>query len=510
MNPFHRWLKENWILLGVFFILLIQGSKLGLSDDEAYYWVLAQKPALGYAYHPPAVAWFIAAFQWLLGGWFGTATPGLVRLPAVLTTTIILGMALAWLRKLGLKPERSIRAVWVMLSFFGFFSLAWMIVPDIPLFLGWTILFTATWSLCMDKQSRAVQYVALWFGSMLIVLSKYSGILAVFSASISFLLWAPRDRKFKGTFALVLGLVAAALPIVIWNASHEWGSILYQIRDRHQGASASSFRYLKFWLVEMILAGPLLIFYFLQIVLRTFSIKTWRLALKGPGVGHQHELLIPYVALWTLPAAGVFCVQPLFSDFKLHWAFIVWWPTSIALAWHSQSASWKWIKYQVGYGILMGGVVLISCHIPLGNWLVQYYSKGTFDPRLDVTNDFYGWSHLREYMQSQWGDEIFKLPVVGSRYQTASQAAFSLNQKTEVSLIPRDIKERDEWPNLRVSQSQGPDWPVLNGPVLYVTDNRYQQPPSFPNASCKQMGRFEETRSQLIVKWIDVWRCIPK
>ena len=46
--------------------------------------------------------------------------------------------------------------------------------------------------------------------------------------------------------------------------------------------------------------------------------------------------------------------------------------------------------------------------------------------------------------------------MVGSRYQTASQAAFSMGEKSRVTFLPRDQKEMDEWPDLRVSEGQGP------------------------------------------------------
>jgi multiple sugar transport system permease protein len=35
---------------------------------------------------------------------------------------------------------------------------------------------------------------------------------------------------------LMAGASIAAVPILVWNAQHEWGSLLYQVRDRHGGA----------------------------------------------------------------------------------------------------------------------------------------------------------------------------------------------------------------------------------------------------------------------------------
>jgi len=486
---------------------LIQGSLLGLSDDEAYYWVLAQRPAWGYAYHPPAVAWLIAFFQWLFGKGFGTATAGLVRLPAALGTMLILGMGFHWLKRLGLRSEFSGRALGVMLSFAGFFSLAWMMVPDIPLFLGWMILFNATWSVCFEKK-WGYSSGFLLLGSCLLLLSKYSGILAIFSSWMCIFLWAPSERKVRSIFFLALGCLAAAIPIFSWNATHQWASVLYQLRDRHQGSQVSMLRYGKFWLAEMILAGPILIFYFFNFLGRACSPKVWKVALVR--ATDRGGLVVPYLSVWILPAAGVFCIQPLFSDFKLHWAFIVWLPVFLGLAWESQGKAWKWIKIQVVYGFFLGGVVLLSCHVPLGTLWMNYRWPEHFDPRLDVTNDLYGWNQLGEFMRSQWGDEIFRLPVIGSRYQTAAQASFSLNQRASVTLLPRDIKERDEWPDLGISDSQGPGWPALVKSVLYVSDNRYEGAPGFQNADCSKIGKMEKKRADLLIKWIDIWRCVPR
>jgi hypothetical protein len=513
------WLKDNRYVVLVFLVLLIHGSLIGLSDDEAYYWVLAQTPALGYAFHPPAVAWFIAFFQFLLGSLLGIHHPGLVRLPAALSIALILGMSLAWLEKVtlllktktmkGFHPFYVERAVAALLSFFGFFALSWMMVPDIPLFLGWTLLFTSTWSICFAK-TRRWEFWLLGLATVLTLLSKYSGVLAVGSAFISLCIWAPQKKRNRGIVALVVGGALAAFPILVWNAQHEWGSILYQIRDRHAGSSLSWVRYLRFWLIELVIAGPAILFYsfwiVIQSVMRKFRARP-KMGRAGPSIDIQ--LVWQFVAIWILPAAAVFCVQPLFSDFKPHWAFIVWWPATLVLALAAQTRSWKWIRYQCGYGAILGILILLSCHFPIGSWLGRSLSGASFDPRLDVTNDLYGWRVLNSYLQTHIDAESRGLPVVGSRYQTASQASFSLDRIAGATQLPRDLKERDEWPNLHVSETQGPGWPHLKSSVLFVTDNRYDAPPDFPTAKCRKLGRASEMRFGILAKWIDVWRCDP-
>ncbi|MEO5969729.1 MAG: hypothetical protein ABIQ95_07350 [Bdellovibrionia bacterium] len=493
----------------LFVLLLIHGSSIGLSDDEAYYWVLAQKLSFGYAYHPPAVAGFIAFFQFLLGGIFDSHISGLVRLPAALGSSLIFGMSLAWLRDLGLQARDEVKAAAVLLSFFGFFSLSWMMVPDIPLFLGWMILFTQCWKLCSEKPTNK-NYWGLCLGVTLTLLSKYSGILVVSSAFISLCIWAPRARLAPCLGFLFLGGLFGILPTIAWNYSHEWVSLLYQIRDRHEGSSISLLRYLRFWGIECILAGPLVIAYFFNLLGRFVK----RLSRKNH-TRDVHQKVESYLLTWILPAAGVFCVQPLFSDFKPHWAFIVWWPVVLSLAFLLivKKSSWTWLKFQSFYGLTLGIFVLASCHFPIGTWIARSASHvpgsvGSFDPRLDVTNDFYGWNELESFIKMNWGGSYASLPVIGSRYQTASQARFNLSGM-RVTLLPRDLKERDEWPDLGVSDGQGPAWPKLTTEILFVADNRYDSGPQFPSANCEQLGRFEKSRFNLLAKWITIWHCAP-
>ena len=491
----------------VFSALLIHGATLGLSDDEAYYWVLAQHPSWGFAFHPPGVVWMIAAFQSLFQGLMRGFPEGLVRLPAVLSTALILAMGLNWSEKIAktLAPIASpnllawspFRSAGVILAFYSFFALSWMIVPDIPLFLGWTLLFTSVWSICFTKSTQ-VHSLGLVSGILLLILSKFSGILAVFSAFLSFVFWCNGRKRLKFILLSAVAVVIALVPILIWNLNHEWASILYQIRDRHGGGGISLKRYLKFWGIEFILVGPILIAGTFALVKRALSLRRLR-----------EGTLYQYVLVWLLPAAAVFCVQPLFSDFKPHWSFIVWWPAVLLLAAISFTSDWKWIRYHIGYGLFLGSFILLSCHLPLGAWIIQGFSRGEIDPRLDVTNDLHGWNQLEALIISQLGEAGLKIPIVGSRYQTASQAAFNLAGRASVSFIPREVSEKDEWENLQVTEGDGPAWPKLRKSILFVTDIRYDAPPQFLSSHCTKLARSEARRFNLVAKWIELWKCDP-
>lgn len=499
----------SFLIFFVFALLWLHGSFLGLSDDEAYYWVLAQKPALGYAFHPPMVAWVIALFQKGLGWMMTAPSTALVRLPAAFLTASILALGLDWVRKTGLRKEYQMRAGLILLSFFGFFSLGWMMVPDLPLFFGYMLLFRGTWELCQigvgtvttesTPRQQWVSGILLCLGSTVLILSKYSGVLAVFSAALCLLLWAPPQRRNRGWAMLILGGLFAAIPILIWNSQHEWASILYQIRERHGSPHLSGLRYARFWAVEAILFGPIALGMGVYFLFRALSSK------------QQKHSLFRYLSVWILPAACVFCIQPLIADFKIHWVFVVWWPMILGLASLCEGPAWKGLRFQCLYGLTMGALVLLCCYLPIGNKLLSLKNPTQFDPRLDVTNDLYGWNLLREELQSTFREDPKAVrPVIGSRYQTASQAAFVLQGIAPVTLIPRDLKALDEWPRLNISDHQGPEWPTLLWPIYFVGDTRYDAAPEFKGADCMFWKKLDYQRAGQVVKGILLWKCLPR
>ena len=486
-----HWLLAPFLL---YLVLQIHGATLGLTDDEAYYWVLAQHPALGYAFHPPAVAWAIWLPQKLLGWLFGSATPGLVRFPAAAFSAAIFGLGIYWLKLAGISETNLKRGALVLLSFAGMYGASWMMVPDLPLFFGWMLLFVSTWKFCRN-QDESFTGLGMFFGAAILLLSKYSGVLALGSAGLAVLFLAPREKRIRGVVILIAGAVAAMVPVLIWNAQHDWASLLYQIRDRHGDAHFSGIRWLRFWAIQAILAGPVLFY--------SFGL------LRRP-----KEFRSTYILLWMLPALLVFGLQPAWSDFKPHWALVIWIPVFLDLAFRfAQGEKVRWARAQMAMGLPLVVIGLLICHTPV----LSYFSQmaGKTDPRIDVTNDMFGWDRLREYVHSvQAKDQLHGIPVVGSRYQTSSQAAFALGSEPgRVSFIPRDLKQMDEWPHLQISDGEGPVWPKLTSRVLFVADNRYDAGPEFRDARCTKVTTLETQRESIfgkfVAKRLTVWDCEP-
>jgi hypothetical protein len=218
-----------------------------------------------------------------------------------------------------------------------------------------------------------------------------------------------------------------------------------------------------------------------------------------------------FVLVWALPGAAVFCLQPLASDFKPHWAFIVWWPLLLSFALScSRGERPRLARFHLAYGWSVVALVWVSCHLPLQSWATSLFKSGSPDPKMDVTNDLYGWPELREFVANKLGERALRMPFVGSHYQTAAQAAFALGEGTRATLLPRDLKAMDEWPDLGISEGQGPEWPKLTEPVLYVADNRYVSTPDYPGADCAVVATYERMRFGFPAKTIYLWKCEPR
>ena len=481
------------ILLPVllFVVLAVHSATIGLSDDEAYYWVLAQNPGFGFAYHPPGVVWGIALFQKLFHWLLGSNLSLLARLPAIFFSAAILFLSFYWIDDVVGQKKNMAKPGLILIAYAGVFASSWMIVPDLPLLFGWMIMFLATWQIAVKRNASPSWCFWLVVGTSISLLSKYSAVLAVFSSFIAIFLWGSKRERSRGVAALLAGMVIAAVPIIIWNATHNWASILYQIQGRHSGSSFSILRFFKFFGSQLLFAGPVLLFYSFTLIPRTFFKSS---------PDYQK-----FAGVWLFPPAIVFCIQPLFADFKPHWALVAWLPAAMAFAvqFHCSLSKW-WVKAHVGYGFLLGSLGLIMCHLPLNAWFTQSLLKKNFDPRWDVTNDMYGWEEVGKYFRGT------DLPVIGSRYQTSSQLAFAISDVSKVSYIPRDEKQIDEWPDLNVTENQGPHWSRLLKSVYFVADNRYSAPPSFIGASCRQLTRLEKRRSGYLAKWFDIWKCEPK
>lgn len=497
----------------IFFILWIHGGTLGASDDEAYYWVLSQKLELGYAFHPPMVAWILRFFQAVLDPFFSSHSIWILRFPAALISGVTVVLAGNWFQNLGLRGSDLRLAFLNLLAFAGFFGASWMWVPDLPLLLGWILLFVSTWkynrwNISQPRNVTIKDCILFVFATALVVLSKFSGLIAVGSAGLIILSSTlPFREKGKACCAFAVGLVLAALPILIWNSQHEWGALLYQFKDRHSGSEISFIRYGRFWLIQFIIVGPFVLVFTVKWLRSLFARPTVQTNSGIPQNFSQN--LARVIAIWAIPPALVFFTQPLWSDFKPHWALVVWLP--IILGFSAQALKFKKLSFaHRTYGFSLIVLVAFICRFPLISVVIHEKTGNWPDPRIDISNDLTSWSELPRLLRESLGEERARsIPVLASRYQTASQAALALGSWDRVALIPRDLKQRDEWPSFSIFNGDdlSGKWPHFNGDLIFVSDHRYTAGPEFPNARCDVLNEYSGMRWNVPVRSLKIWHC---
>jgi 4-amino-4-deoxy-L-arabinose transferase-like glycosyltransferase len=194
-----------------------------MSGDEAYYWLWSRRLELSYFDHPGMVAYWIAASTAL----FGTSELGL-RLPSVLAAA-----AVTWLTfdtaRTAFPGTRAgwLAALWLNATIL-FAAAGIIITPDTPLLVFWML---ALWALVrlLNRGGAHWMLVAgvalgLGFDSKYTMVLMAPGILATFLLFPAARVWWRRPLLY-GTVVLA---AVCTLPVVVWNARHDWASFQKQ------------------------------------------------------------------------------------------------------------------------------------------------------------------------------------------------------------------------------------------------------------------------------------------
>ena len=333
-------------LAGLTAIRLIIAAYLPLTPDEAYYWTWSRALAPGYVDHPPMVALWIKAGTLLLG-----ETPLGVRLLGPLAVALGTWLLADCAERLfsGRRAGLTAGLLWNATLIVGAGSM--VMTPDAPLLLFWCGTLWAMvriasggsggWWLaaggCAGAAS-ASKYTAafLWIGIGLWVL-------VVPSARV----WLRRPAPWIGA-----GLGAAIfLPVVLWNAGHDWVSFLKQggrVAD-WQPARAVGF------LGELIggqigLATPGV--FALCVAGLVAALGRLKYSPLPQGEGGRCGLLLAL----TVPPALVFLQHALGDRVQGNWPAIIYPAAIVAAAGLTQP---RWVRLAAALGFAMTVIVLL-------------------------------------------------------------------------------------------------------------------------------------------------------
>lgn len=241
-------------------------SPLTLSPDEAHYWDWSRNLDWSYYSKGPLVAWLIRAscevFAPLSLSLTGDLTAA-IRFPAVVCHLAILTgwyiLAAGIFRSSALAVAMTCCAITLPLVRAG----AVLMTIDPPFMACWSWSLIAVWRALETGRTR------WWIGAGILtatgILAKYTMVLFP-AAVVGFLLFHRRSEFRKpGVWLLVAGAVIGWLPVVVWNAQHDWVSFRHVFGQVSEGGHkpASLLRFLGgqfgmlfgFWLPAFLLAG---------------------------------------------------------------------------------------------------------------------------------------------------------------------------------------------------------------------------------------------------------------
>ena len=389
--------------------------------DEAWYWQESRHLAAGYSDLPPATAWLIALGETLFGhGTLAMRAPflllgALVPLILVRIGRRVLDDHTGWcagLLTLGLPLAGTL----------GLFAL-----PDVPL--------TCAAALALDAGERATRlqrtrdFALLGFVLALAWLAHYRAAMLLL-AGVVFFVATPRGRallRVPGTWLALAISALGLLPILSFNAQHDWAGLQFQLADRHPWSFHADA--LAQPLEQALVCTPLF-----------FALLLWALWRCGQRVreGTPWDL---FAACAGTPIVVYFAVG-LFADatrFRAHWPLPGYLPLLVvlpALLRESPLRRFAVAAYaMLAAGTLIGFAYLIAAAVPDG---AAALARAKAFPE-----HFVGWNEVTEKTRDLLGQpQLADRVLVADNFMLAAELDFALNGEHAVYALDQPINTK--------------------------------------------------------------------
>jgi hypothetical protein len=439
-------------------------SRIGLTDDEAYYWVWSRHLALSYFDHPAMVAWLIRISCSIFG-----ETPLGVRFFAILF--FVLSGVTLWSLASAMFNRRVAVVATALFAFAPIFSVgSLMMVPDAPVTFFRLFGLLIAWKIFGESKDSLRMWGLLGLTVGLGILSKYT--IAIFVGSLFMFVMSEANLrarlKSRGVLVALSVAAVAMIPIFVWNIQNDWLSLRFQLIDRQvNGGGANFTRWGQFWMAQLVSIGaPLLLTCMAMWVvsLSRWSDRRWR-----------------FLFFFSFPCFALFCVQSLFATFRPHWAAPSYLVLFIAVAfWLEETLSKRRLAHALVLALFVITTLPTTLFVKLdlltpvaAKTFVEVAGASKWNPRFDPTNDVYGWKRasrealrLRENKAQATGSSVF---FAAAQYALSSQLEFRLLEPVLRVAVARDAFEF--WPE-RVHREA-----LIGHSAIYVTDNRFERDP---------------------------------
>ena len=274
-SAFRQLLAVAALIVALTALRVIYASLIDLRTDEAYYWTWSKENVLSFLDHPPMIAWFIRFGTAIFGDTnFGVRFAGIF---AMLVTQLLLADIV---RRVTHDVRAVVLAVLMPEAALYYGLLMAKVSPDVALI---PFAVAMVWALIrLNESGDARWWLAAGVFAGLALLSKFTAVMLI-PAVLAFMLvpdW--RRRWLFSPYPWLAALIAVVLflPVLIWNAGHDWASFRFQFvraTATHEWSlrTVGDFIGLQFGLVGFIL---------LPVVLSGLGLTAWRGYRRGDAV----------------------------------------------------------------------------------------------------------------------------------------------------------------------------------------------------------------------------------
>jgi len=412
------WIDRYLVLLLLVIFCLRTGflfsSDIGLVGDESYYWEWSRRPDWCYFSKPPMVAWLIAAFTQLFGN-----DAGVVRLPVVVCGTVFLWYFHATAQAFYGRRAAAFALLLVLATPDNVIANLFMTI-DPPLNCFWMM------SVYYLRGALFEQKPACWFwagcATALGLLSKQVAIVLPLMLLV-FLLTDSRRRVWlqREFWLYLLPVLAAGIPILLWNQQHEW--VMFTHSKTHFTSQISSSLVMSFtYFGELVLFQGLLIS---PLIFGLVMLSSWQLLKRFKTLQPEQQFLL---LMGPVLLFGILLLS-IKQKVQGNWPMPFYFTGFILLSGQWAVGSWqRWSSYALKLGFAM---VLTTYLLPTALKLFNLENTS-----LDPIKRFKHWPELVAEIQAERVSVIPDLPhsfvvALGHR-NIASQLAFYLPDHPQV------------------------------------------------------------------------------
>lgn len=431
---------------------LTRGSPIGLSPDEAHYWDWSRQLDWNYYSKGPAVAVIIRAGCLL----FGNTMLG-VRFPALLLAGAN-ALCAYWITRRIFKSHATALLAAALCHLVPLFVAGSMLMTiDPPYYLCWGMATCFGYVAAIEGKKWAWPVAGAIIGVGF--LAKYAALLWMVCLLIYLLAVRPARRLLKtpGPWVMIGVALLFTIPVLIWNAHHDWVSFGHVARSTSEDQSHFSPRAIVTNVAELVgsqigLLNPIIAGLMIAAIVRATR------CVRGEADPYHpnRRAALAYLLATSLPFFGFVLLVTLRKNAEANWPVATYFSLMPLTAWLI-AGTWPRCRGWFIAAAVIGVIAMGAVHFSGALYPFIKLPPRQWDPA----------SRLRggKIIGDRLSEILSTLPpgtfILADKYQAASLAAFYVKGQPKTFCIGpyiQDVKDRDRlsqfniWPDRDLSQ----------------------------------------------------------